>query len=81
LLRFSNVADGNEMPPFLSVLKDYCAHHKVINTRSVGADGETLEISNYVKLRDKGKNSEFVRDLQNVKGVQHVNLYSDEEHI
>ena len=46
----------------------HCRQHQVINTRSLGTDRDTLEISYYVKLRDKEKDSLFVRELRKAHG-------------
>jgi hypothetical protein len=45
----------------------------------LGTDGEKLEVSYYVRLRDKELNGQFVRELRKAPGVGHVNLYFDEE--
>jgi len=79
LLQLSYSPNGDDLPTYLPVFKKYCRRHKVINTRSMGVDGETLELSYYVKFKDQEANTHFVRELQSVQGVNNVNVYFDEE--
>ena len=79
LLQFAYSPNGNGQAAYLPVLQKYCRRHTVINTRSLGDDQDTLELSFYVDLRDKGGNGQFVRELKNAEGVAQVNLYFDEQ--
>jgi uncharacterized membrane protein YhiD involved in acid resistance len=79
LLQFSYSPNGDSSPAFAPVLRKYCRSHHVINTRSLGADGESLELSYYVKMREKDGDSGFVRELRKASGVTRVSLYFDEE--
>ena len=81
LLQLSYSPNGEDIPEYLAVLQKYCRRHKVVNTRSLGAEREALEVSYYVRLRDKEGNSHFVRELRSTAGVSQVNLYCDEEQI
>jgi hypothetical protein len=71
--------NGSGAPAYLSVLQQYCRTHHVVNTRTMGSNGEALELSFYVKLRDKNKDTEFVHALRHSAGVSRVSLYFDEE--
>jgi uncharacterized membrane protein YhiD involved in acid resistance len=71
--------NGDGTPAYVSVLQRYCRAHHVVNTRTMGSNGEALELSYYVKLRDKNKDSEFVHALRQATGVSRVSLYFDEE--
>jgi len=79
LLQFSYSPNGDDFPGYLPVLKKHCRQHQVINTRSLGTDRDSLEISCYVKLRHKERDSIFVRELRQAQGISQVNLYYDEE--
>jgi uncharacterized membrane protein YhiD involved in acid resistance len=79
LLQVAYDANGDEVPAFVRLLRQYCRSHQVINTRSVGEDGGRLEVAYYVKLRDRSEGDRFVRELRQADGVSHVNLYFDEE--
>ena len=79
LLQVAYEANGDEVPPHVALLRRYCRTHQVINTRSLGDDGGRLEVAYYVKLRDRAAGDRFVRDLRQIEGVSHVNLYFDEE--
>lgn len=79
LLQFSYGPNGDGVPAFVPVLRKYCRSHHVINTRSLDGDRESLELSYYIKLREKGEDSGLVRELRQVTGVTRVSLYFDEE--
>ena len=81
LLQFSYAANGDGTPAFVSILRKFCRSHQVINTRAMGPDGESLELSYYVRLRDDSADSDLVRELRQAKGVTRVNLYCDEEEV
>ncbi len=78
LLQFYFIDDSNDVP-YQKVIKKYCKNHKLINVKSLGSE-EGLELSYYVQLRNKDKNNEFLRDLKNIVGIEHINLFFDEEH-
>jgi hypothetical protein len=68
----------DRLPPYNEILKKFCRKTKVINIKSVG-DDEQLELSYYVKLKDKRQSDRFIKDLSAVDGVDYVNLFFDEE--
>ncbi len=79
LLQFSYSPNGDDSPAYFPVLQKYCRSHHVINTRSMGADGDLLELSYYVRLREREGDSDLVRDLRRTAGVNRVTLYFDEQ--
>jgi uncharacterized membrane protein YhiD involved in acid resistance len=79
LLHISYSPNGEEIPPYLVVFKKYCRRHQVINTRTADGDSSALEVSYYIRLKDKERNYRFVRELRRSEGVNQVNLFSDEE--
>ena len=52
---------------------------QVINVKTLGSAEEELELSYYVKLKDEEENTDFTRALQGMNGVEHINLFFDEE--
>jgi uncharacterized membrane protein YhiD involved in acid resistance len=78
LLQFSCASSGETESPYLPLLAKYCARHKLVNLKSIG-DGDLFELAFYVHLKDKDQSSQFVRELQRIPEVSHVNLYFDEE--
>ncbi|MDD4052195.1 MAG: hypothetical protein PHR28_09910 [candidate division Zixibacteria bacterium] len=40
-----------------------------------------MEISYYVRFREKGAGNDFIRALQRISGVKDINLFFDEESI
>jgi len=82
VLQFSFASYGEKEAPYLPVLERHCKRHKLINLESYGngdGSGDSLGLSFYVNLKDKGKSEGFVRELGRIPGVNHVNLLFDEE--
>lgn len=81
LLQFSYSPNGDGGPEYLPILQKYCRKHHVINTRSLGGNGDSLELSYYVKLKEKEGDATFVRALRGSPGVNQVSLYFDDEEL
>jgi uncharacterized membrane protein YhiD involved in acid resistance len=80
LLQFSFKGNGNDdEAQFLSVLNKYCKRTKLINAKSIG-DTDTMEYSYYIGFKKRASDSEFIRELKNVKGINQVNVFFDEEY-
>ena len=79
LLQFSFAPSAEGDAPYLSLLKKHCKRHHLINMKSYG-DGERLELSFYINLRNQSKSNDLVRGLGGIEGVQNVNLFFDEEY-
>ena len=80
LLQFYYCGDGNkDEAPYMEVIKQYCRSYKLINVKSL-AGGDGLEISYYIQLKDINQNSKFIKDIKDINGLNHVNLFFDEEH-
>ncbi|MBE0539493.1 MAG: DUF4956 domain-containing protein [Ignavibacterium sp.] len=79
LLQFSFLAsDGYEEAPFLLLFQKYCKSSKLINTKAL-IENDSLELSYHIILKDAKFVTAFVNELKNSKGVNHVNLFFDEE--
>lgn len=78
LLQFAFSPLGEEEAPYTSVLEKHCQHHELVNLKSVD-HGDLLELSFYIRLKDKEQSGQFIRQLGQVTGVSHVNLFFDEE--
>jgi uncharacterized membrane protein YhiD involved in acid resistance len=81
LLQFSFSSNGDDAPTYQPVLKRHCRRHQLINVRSLADEQESLELSYYVRFRDRRNNEEFMRDLRAVPGVDQINLFFDEERL
>jgi uncharacterized membrane protein YhiD involved in acid resistance len=81
LLQFSFSANGDDAPTYQPVLKRHCRRHQLVNVRSLADEQESLELSYYVRFRDRKRNEEFMRDLRAVPGVDQINLFFDEERL
>lgn len=80
LLQFSyDVNGGAEEALFLPVFEKFCKSTKLINTKTAGA-GDVLELSYHVNLKNVKSTTEFIKELRNISGVNHVNLFFDEEY-
>jgi uncharacterized membrane protein YhiD involved in acid resistance len=78
LLQFSVPTNDEVDAAYLPILKQYCKRNKLINMKSIG-DGEMLELSFYVNLKDPAKSKELVQQLRTLEGIERVNLFFDEE--
>jgi uncharacterized membrane protein YhiD involved in acid resistance len=80
LLQFNFSANGGyEEAPFLNVFQKYCKSSKLINTKAM-MEGDILELSYHINLKDPKYVTEFVKQLKEIKGVSQVNLFFDEEY-
>ncbi len=81
LLQFYYSGNGNgKETPYLYPMQRYCKDYKLINIKS-GVNGEGMELSYYIKLRNMNRNTDFISELKNINGLKHVNLFFDEESI
>jgi len=79
LLQFSySSKNGDDVPPYLDILKKYCTKYSLINIKSI-AEGSQVEVSYYIKLKDINDSNILTKSLSSVSGVEYVNLYFDEE--
>lgn len=62
------------------VLNKYCRKYHLVNVKAVGEDQNNLmELSYYVKLSKEENSKNLVAEIKEFEGVQHVNLFFDEE--
>lgn len=80
LLQLSTRPSKDPVPPYLACINQHCGKATIINVRSLG-ETDLIELSYYVRLKQKDKGQELIRDLNRTPGVQHVNLFFDEEQI
>jgi Domain of unknown function (DUF4956) len=78
LLQINAQPSDEKTPDYQGVLDKHCKKHKIINAKSLG-EGNLLELSFYVKMKDKKKSQEFISELRKTKGVDYVNLFFDED--
>lgn len=86
VLQFSFTAQDNQDPPYLPILEKHCKQHELVNLQSLGhgngrSNGaeQKLGLSFYVDLHNRGSVGKLVRDLGRVRGVEHINLFFDDE--
>jgi len=77
LLQFMLQSADKEAVPYLTVFKDYCKSYRLINVKSY-EDGQILELSFYINLKDKEKTDSFVKALDQLNEISQVNLFFDE---
>jgi len=80
LLQFNYRPTQDKVPPYQPVLDAHCRKLTPINVRTLG-DSELVEVSYYVRLKDKDRGEALIKDLNKTPGVQYVNLFFDEEQI
>lgn len=78
LLQFSMNGQTEEDSPYLDIIKRYCKDHKLVNMKSLD-EGNILELSYYVRLKNQDQGTLFVRELEKTSGIDRVNLFFDEE--
>ena len=80
LLQFTFSSNGGyEEAPFIKVFEKFCKNVKLINTKAM-MEGDQLELSYHVNLKEPKFVAEFIKQLKDSKGVSQVNLFFDEEY-
>lgn len=69
--------NGKE-PPYLSKLTNYCKSNTLINVKTLSNINE-LEISYYVKPKNKNGIVQLIRELKSIEGINSVTAFSNEE--
>jgi len=59
-------------------LEKFCKYHKLVNVKSIGENGG-LELSYYVRFKKPSASEKLVQALKQLEGIQHINLFFDEE--
>jgi len=80
LLQFNYRSTGDKLPPYQAVLDRHTTKLTPINVRSLG-ETDLIELSYYVRLKDKDRGDDLIKDMNGTPGVQYVNLFFDEEQI
>jgi len=80
LLQFNYRPGPDKIPPHQEVLDRHCRKLTPINVRTLG-DTEMVEMSYYVRLRDKDRGEELIRELNRTRGIEYANIFFDEEQI
>lgn len=75
---YNGIYNSNDAP-YIYSMQRYCKDFKMINIKSLG-NGDGIELSYYIKLKNNKNNPEFIKELKNVNGLNHVNLFFDEEY-
>jgi uncharacterized membrane protein YhiD involved in acid resistance len=77
LLKFNLENNSDDKKELESILTKSCNNFALITLREVG-QGSRLDYAYQVKLRSRGKFSEFVEDLQRLETIKGVNLLLQE---
>ena len=79
LLQFNVAANGHQRDSeYMPILERYCRQSKLINVKTIGTD-DSLELSYYVKMKHNQSNTDLVREIKTIAGINQVNLFYDEE--
>jgi uncharacterized membrane protein YhiD involved in acid resistance len=79
LLQFIFETESRESP-YLKLFDEFCRKYHLVNVRSLGA-GNGVQLSYFVRLKNKEKILDFIQALKSIEGVSQVNLFFDEEEI
>jgi uncharacterized membrane protein YhiD involved in acid resistance len=81
LLQFFYEGNGHKSEaPYIEIINNFCKNYKLINIKALG-NGDGMEFSYYIQLKDINQNSNFIKELKNIDGLNHVNLFFDEDHL
>ena len=80
MLVVSYLPNAGEQASYLPVFRSYCAMHQLISAKSFEG-GEEQELSFYVRLKKEEQINELIQALKRAEGVQHLNLFFDEEYV
>ena len=78
LLQFQMSSSPDEHAPYLPVFQKFCRKTKLVNMKTNG--GETIELSFYINIREGADAALFIRALKEIRGLERINLFFDEEH-
>jgi uncharacterized membrane protein YhiD involved in acid resistance len=79
LLQFLFSPNGSGSPDYPRVIQRHCRRHDLLNVKTISDGLDDLEISYFVKLKDREGTGEFIRELRGAPGIRRVNLFFDEE--
>lgn len=79
LLQMTYTPDAGDEAPYVETLSRFCRRHHLVNTQSE-SEGDSLEVSFYVSLRNEEASSGLVSQLQNLPQIGRVNLFFDEDY-
>lgn len=80
LLQFTYTMNGDKgSTPYLDIINEYCKTSKLINTKSISSL-DAMEYSYYISFKRNKDNTEFVKALNEIKGLGQINLFFDEEY-
>jgi uncharacterized membrane protein YhiD involved in acid resistance len=77
LLQFTYTGPEGGEAPYIRTFVEYAREHRLINAKTQ-ADGASIELSYYVRLRDHRAMQPFIKALSRVEGVEQVNCFFDE---
>lgn len=80
LLQFIYYSNEQDRPTYMPVFNKYCHKHRIINSKAI-KNSDNLELSFYVRFKNKKKSPQFIRELSGTDGVDNINLFFDEEQI
>ncbi|MCB0263148.1 MAG: DUF4956 domain-containing protein [Calditrichaeota bacterium] len=67
-----------EDPSYLPVLRKYCKKHNLVNMQAIGVD-EMYDLSYFVFLKNKNNSTDFIKELNQVPGINNIRFFFDEE--
>lgn len=77
LLQMQTTPTDTGTPAYQAVLDTWCRTHQVVNVKSLG--NERLEVSFYIRLRQRDQAQALIQNLHRTPGVEQVNLFFDDE--
>jgi uncharacterized membrane protein YhiD involved in acid resistance len=79
LLQFSYIPEEAEVEPlYRPILEKFSRRFEVVNIKAIKETG-TTEYSFYIQIHDREDGNKLVQALQENRGIDHINLYFEEE--
>jgi len=79
LLQFMYTGEKDSgIEAYSEVLNKFCKYYKLVNVKSIG-ENDDLELSFYIRLKNPDLSANFIQELKQIPGIQHANLFFDEE--
>lgn len=77
LLQFTFTGPEGGEAPYVRTIVEYSREYRLINAKSE-INGASIELSYYIRLKDRRDMQPFIKALSQVQGVEQVNCFFDE---
>lgn len=79
LLQFQSELPYGE-PPYLPIFNKYCKKHNLMNMQALGGE-DVYDLSFFVVLKNREKNSQFIKELNQIPKLNNIRFFFDDEQL